>query len=101
MNALIAKVRDGVDLNTSDVTYAVTVLLSDHVDDATKAEFLTALHQKGETADEIAAFVDVLMKRAIDPMIGPGELNGPIVDVCGTGGDGLNFFNVSTTIMFI
>ena len=34
-------------------------------------------------------------------MIDPADLPGPMIDVCGTGGDGHDFFNVSTTIMFI
>jgi anthranilate phosphoribosyltransferase len=77
------------------------LLLSEQFDDALKGEFLTVLHEKGESADEITAFVELLMERAIDPMIDPAELSGPMIDVCGTGGDGLNLFNVSTTIMFI
>ena len=101
MKALIGKLQAGIDLNNSDIAFAVTLLLSDQVEDEAKAEFLTALHRKGESADEIAGFVELLMERAVDPMIDPGELPGPIIDVCGTGGDGLNFFNVSTTIMFI
>jgi len=39
--------------------------------------------------------------RAIDPLIDPKNLAGPMLDVCGTGGDGLDLFNVSTTIMFV
>ena len=101
MKALIEKVRNGIDLNNSDIAYAVTLLLSEQFDAEPKAEFLTALHRKGETADEITLFVELLMERAIDPMIDPSELPGPMVDVCGTGGDGLDLFNVSTTIMFI
>jgi anthranilate phosphoribosyltransferase len=101
MKALIDKVRAGIDLNNSDIAFAVTLLLSDKVEDDAKAEFLTALHQKGESAEEIAGFVELLMERAVNPMIDPAELPGPLIDVCGTGGDGLNFFNVSTTIMFI
>ena len=101
MKALIGKLQAGIDLNNSDIAFAVTLLLSDQVEDEAKAEFLTVLHRKGESAEEIAGFVELLMERAVDPMIDPGELPGPIIDVCGTGGDGLNFFNVSTTIMFI
>jgi anthranilate phosphoribosyltransferase len=91
MKALIEKLRSGLDLQGSEIGYAVVLLLSDEIEDEKKVEFLTALHQKGESADEIVGFVRALMGRALDPMI----------DVCGTGGAGLNFFNVSTTIMFV
>ena len=101
MTSLLAKLATGSDLNSNDVAYAVTLLLSDRVPADEKAAFLTKLHEKGETAEEIAAFVDRLIERAIDPMIDPEVLAGPMIDVCGTGGAGLNIFNVSTTIMFI
>ena len=98
---LIEKLRNKLDLNSDEVELAVTQLLSEQVDDELKAEFLTALHRKRETADEIVAFVKQLMKRAVDPMIDPAELPGPMIDICGTGGDGLSFFNVSTAAMFV
>ena len=101
MKALIEKLRSGVDLQSSDIGHAVVLLLSDEVEDEKKVEFLTALHQKGESADEIVGFVRALMERALDPMIDPSDLPGPMIDVCGTGGAGLNLFNVSTTIMFV
>jgi anthranilate phosphoribosyltransferase len=101
MKALTDKVQAGTDLNSGDIAFAVTLLLSDQVEDEAKAAFLTALHQKGESAEEIAAFVELLMERAIVPLIDPAEMPGPMIDVCGTGGDGLSFFNVSTTIMFV
>lgn len=101
MKAVIEKLRSGADLNSSDVAFAVTMLLSEKVAAADKAVFLTELHTKGETAEEIAAFVSQLIDRAIDPKLEPANLPGPMIDVCGTGGDGLDLFNVSTTIMFI
>ena len=101
LKALIEKLRNGIDLNPGDVDLAVAQLLSDQVDDELKAEFLTVLHKKGETAEEMVAFVKQLMKRAVDPMIDPAQLPGPMIDICGTGGDGLDFFNVSTTAMFV
>ena len=101
MKTLVEKLRAGVDLNNSDIAFAVTLLLSEQVEDKAKAEFLTTLHSKGESAEELAGFVELLMQRAVDPMIDPAELPGPLIDVCGTGGDGLDFFNISTTIMFI
>ena len=101
LTALTEKVRAGRDLNSGEVGYAVTLLLSDKTDATLKAKFLTALHEKGESADEITAFVEQLIDRAIDPMIDQASLPGPMIDVCGTGGAGQNLFNVSTTIMFI
>ncbi|MGI9087975.1 MAG: anthranilate phosphoribosyltransferase [Chthoniobacterales bacterium] len=101
MKTLIEKLQVGADLNRGDVGYAVTRLLSEQTPAAQKAEFLTLLHNKGESAEEIAWFVEHLIDRAIDPMIEPEKLSGPVIDVCGTGGSGLEVFNVSTTIMFI
>jgi anthranilate phosphoribosyltransferase len=101
MKALIDKLRGGLDLTAGDINYAMSLLLSDSTDDGTKADFLIALHRKGESVEEIVAFVQQLIDRAIDPLIDPKNLAGPMVDVCGTGGDGLDLFNVSTTIMFV
>ena len=101
MKALIEKVRNELDLTSGDIDLAVAQLLSDQVDNEVKADFLVALHKKGETAEEIFAFVQPLMKRAVDPMIDPAQLPGPMIDICGTGGDGLSFFNVSTAAMFV
>ncbi|MEP6955793.1 MAG: anthranilate phosphoribosyltransferase [Chthoniobacterales bacterium] len=101
MKALIQKLQRRSDLNAGDIRYAVTMLLNETVAAAEKATFLTALHQKGESAEEIAGFVEQLVDRAIDPGIDQASLPGPMLDVCGTGGDGLDLFNVSTTIMFI
>ena len=101
MKALITKLRSGMDLTAGDVNYAMSMLLSESTDDSMKADFLIALHRKGESVDEIVAFVQQLIDRAIDPLIEARNLPGPMLDVCGTGGDGLDLFNVSTTIMFV
>jgi anthranilate phosphoribosyltransferase len=101
VKALTEKLESGGDLTAADIRYVVPLLLSDAANAELKAAFLTALHRKGETAEEITAFVGLFMERADDPQINPSEFPGPMIDVCGTGGDGLSFFNVSTTIMFI
>ena len=66
-----------------------------------KAAFLRALRAKGETPGEIAGFARALLARAVDPEIDPARLPGPMIDVCGTGGDQLHLFNVSTTVAFV
>ena len=101
MKTLIGKLRLGSDLRASEIAYAVTLLLSEQTAAVEKADFLTALDDKGESPEEIAGFVEQLIGRAIDPDIDAASLPGPMLDVCGTGGTGLEIFNVSTTIMFI
>lgn len=62
----------------------------DSSSDAEKAEFLRALHHRGESADEVAELAALLRKRAtLSPIKG-------VSDIVGTGGDGLNTINVST-----
>lgn len=101
MKALIERLNAGMDLNSGDIGVAVALLLSDTTEDSVKLDFLTALHRKGETIEEIVCFVQQLTDRAVDPLIDPKNVPGPMIDVCGTGGDGFDLFNVSTTIMFV
>jgi anthranilate phosphoribosyltransferase len=89
------------DLDSARIGQAVAALLDSAEDDAAKADFLRALRAKGETASEIATFVAALLSRAVDPAIDPATLDGPMLDVCGTGGDRMELFNVSTTAMFL
>ncbi len=55
------------------------------------AGFLVALNCKGYTAEEIAGFASVLKKKKV-----PLPTNQPVIDMCGTGGDGLGTFNISS-----
>ena len=101
MRELIAILKNGAELDATQIESAIRGLLSTEMDDATKAGFLKALREKGETASEIAAFVNALLARAVDPQIDRARLAGPLLDVCGTGGDHMNLFNISTTSMFV
>lgn len=98
---LIAEVKAARDLDAAEAEMAVAALTSGDVADGDKAEFLQALRTKGETAKEIAAFAQALLARAVNPELDPARLAGPMIDVCGTGGDRLELFNVSTTVMFV
>jgi len=98
---LLESLRAGQDLNPVSAEVVVDFLASENGDAITKADLLIALREKGETAVEIAAFASALLDRAVDPGIDPAALTGPAVDVCGTGGDKLGLFNISTTAMFV
>ncbi len=58
--------------------------------------FLVALRLKGETPEEIAGMAQVMRERSLRV-----QANGPVVDTCGTGGDGSGTFNISTTSGFV
>jgi anthranilate phosphoribosyltransferase len=91
----------GKDLTPAQVREAAAFLLDPAPEPAQKAALLKALAKKGETPGEIAAFVDEFLKHAISPPIDPLALQGPVLDVVGTGGDKLSLFNISTTAVFI
>ena len=101
MHEMTKSLRAGEPLTAAQVERAVAQLVATDVTDAAKADFLIALREKGETASEIAAFVKALLARAVDPEIDPTKVSGPMLDVCGTGGDKLDLFNVSTACMFV
>jgi anthranilate phosphoribosyltransferase len=101
MQDLIAVLQSSTDLTAEQVEQAVSQLVSTDVADQGKADFLKALRKKGETAAEIAAFARSMLARAVDPGIAPSQVRGPMLDVCGTGGDKLELFNVSTAVMFV
>jgi anthranilate phosphoribosyltransferase len=73
--------------------------------------FITALRMKGETVEEITGAARVMRERATPIRVGKGVLDidrddinidrETILDVVGTGGDGTNTFNVSTTVSFV
>ena len=101
METLTKQLRDGGDLETIQIGEAVAALISETVPATEKMKFLQALHAKGESAAEIAGFAQALLGRAVRPELDPARLPGPMLDVCGTGGDKQGFFNVSTAVMFV
>jgi anthranilate phosphoribosyltransferase len=73
---------------------ALATILSGDATDAQIAGFAVALRSKGETAAELAALVRTMLQFA--DSVDLHDVEGPIVDTCGTGGDGAGTVNVST-----
>jgi len=101
MDALIHHLEEKQDLSPREIEVAAELLLDASAADEKKARLLEALSAKGETPAEIAGFVEAFLGHAVEPHLGLLELEGPTLDVCGTGGDQLDLFNVSTTTMFV
>lgn len=88
-------------LSEAQVSQAVEALVDETIPAATKADFLTHLARKGETTEEIAAFARALREKSIVPPLDAETRGRVILDVCGTGGDKLGTFNISTTVAIL
>ncbi|CAI49760.1 anthranilate phosphoribosyltransferase [Natronomonas pharaonis DSM 2160] len=96
MKDYIRRVSDGEDLTQAEAREAASLVF----EEATEAQIgalLSALRAKGETEPEIAGFAEGM--RAAARRIDPDR--SPLVDTCGTGGDGHDTINVSTTSSFV
>src|SRR5207237_7609839 len=69
--------------------------------EAAIAAFLTALRVKGETADELAGAVEAVRARMAPWDVEAAATPRPLLDTCGTGGDGANTVNVSTATALV
>lgn len=72
-------------------------ILDGTIDEQQIKTFLTDLHEKGETADELVGLVMAMREKAVKLP----EVEGELVDVCGTGGDRSYSFNISTLTAFV
>jgi anthranilate phosphoribosyltransferase len=88
-------------MTIEQVHEATGFLLNPDVSAEAKADFLAALNARGETPEEIAAFVTEFLTHAVPVPVDRAALQGPMLDVVGTGGDKLHLFNISTTAIFI
>ena len=97
MEAIQQKVQQREHLIYEEMLQAANWIFQDDTPKEEIASFLTALSTKGETAHEVAALATVMRSFALDV---PAKA-GVYMDNCGTGGDGLNTFNISTASAFV
>ena len=99
LEQLTLQLAAGRNLGPDQAARAATLLADGALPLAGKQAFLTAFAEKGETAEEVAAFAATFRQMAIDP--GVEAWADRAIDVCGTGGDGSSTFNISTAVSFI
>jgi anthranilate phosphoribosyltransferase len=95
--AALQRLAQGEDLDRGDASAAMATIMDGNASPAQIGAFLMGLRQKGETADEITGCAEAIRLRAL-PVPHRHER---LVDTCGTGGDGMATFNISTTAAFI
>ena len=93
---LVAKAAAGTPMSPADAAEAFDTIMDGKAPEPQIAAFLTALHMRGETVDEIAAAADAMRARALT-VDAPADA----IDTCGTGGDGLGTLNISTAAAFV
>lgn len=94
--AYIEKMKSGLDLEPSEIQTVMREILSGSANTEGIKEFLLVLKEKGETTEEVAALVAEMYQHSA-----PISIAERAVDTVGTGGDGANTINISTTAAII
>jgi anthranilate phosphoribosyltransferase len=92
----LARLAAGACLSAVEAEAAFAVVMDGAASEAQIAAMLTAMHLRGETADELAGATRAMRARMQSIAAPQGA-----IDVCGTGGDGFGTLNVSTAVAFV
>jgi len=95
---IISKLQEKTDLTYDEMNQVMTDVLSGKTNDAENADFLSHLADKGETDDELLGMLDKMQEFSLKV---EAKNQGTLIDMCGTGGDKLQTFNISTTASFV
>ena len=93
----IAQLVGGGNLSRDEARNVMEQIMTGGATDAQIGAFLISLRCSGETVPEIAGCAQVMREKAVSI----STSREPIVDTCGTGGDGSGTFNISTTVAFV
>ena len=94
----ISKLEQKIDLNYDQMSEIMSEVLSGKTNDEQNVSILSNLSKKGETDDELLGMLDKMQELSLK--ITPKN-QGTVIDMCGTGGDKLQTFNISTTASFV
>ncbi len=97
MRELLEKVASRQDLSEAEMTQAMNQIMDGEATASQMGALLLGLRTKGETVEELAAAASVMRQRATRVR----SQREPLIDTCGTGGDGVGTFNVSTACAFL
>jgi len=92
MKQCIEKCLAGENLTADEASGALELIMTNQATEAQIAGLLIALRAKGETVDELVGFARTMREKSVKVQIDDPQA----IDMCGTGGDGLGTFNIST-----
>lgn len=93
----LQEVIDGATFSREQAREFMRAVVDRELPDAQVAAIITLMRQRGETSDEFIGFLDVLFEK-MNPVSFDGDT---LIDTCGTGGDGLSTFNISTATAIV
>jgi anthranilate phosphoribosyltransferase len=99
IHSFLRTVVEGNSLTESQAEQAMGSLLAGESTPVLTAAFLTALRMKGETVGELTGFARAMRAAALMVPLEPSDR--PVIDTCGTGGNGTSTFNISTVAAFV
>lgn len=97
MQEFLKTLLAGRPLSTEEARRAMDLLMTGSATPSQIGAFLAALRVRGETEEELAGFAQALRSHAVPVSI----KRRPLIDTCGTGGDGAGTFNISTAAAFV
>jgi anthranilate phosphoribosyltransferase len=97
----IKRAVDGQHLGRDEMYEVFSAVMDGRTTDVQKSALLIALRMKGETADEITGAALAMRERVTPLDLGADNIRDGLVDTCGTGGDGLGTFNISTVAAIV
>jgi anthranilate phosphoribosyltransferase len=93
---VLAKLAEGRHLDEAQMEAAVSAIMDEQASPAQIGAFLALLRSNGETTEELVGAVRAMREHSVRV-----EVDGPVLDTCGTGGDGQGTFNISTASTFV
>ncbi|MEO1636015.1 MAG: anthranilate phosphoribosyltransferase [Cyanobacteria bacterium J06631_9] len=101
-STLLKQLLDRRSLSTQQATELMQAWINEAIAPAMSGAILAALQAKSVSADELVGMVQALQPHIVNSEFGSSRsVDQPVVDTCGTGGDGASTFNISTAVAFV
>jgi anthranilate phosphoribosyltransferase len=97
MKQILNKLLESLTLSRTEATQLMHSIANQELNDAQMAAVLASYIMRTISLDELLGFREALLELAIKPRLNDGD----IIDLCGTGGDSKNTFNISTLSAFV
>jgi len=99
--ALLQRLLDRQSLSRNQAAQLMQGWLNETIPPVISGAILAAIQAKGVSAEELAGMAQVLQAQSLPLAPRPLSLAPPVIDTCGTGGDGASTFNISTAVAFV